>query len=75
MISAPSTDKGPPKELINPLRRFCIINESGRVVEDAVCDPIRSSGSQRSCCIKFIPSRETRGLGGNLRFSCHFRIF
>jgi len=49
--------------------------EFGRETEDDVCEPSRSSGSHKSCCIRLTPSCETRGREGNLSDCFQFKIF
>jgi hypothetical protein len=58
-----------------PLRRALIIAELGRTVDEDACEPRRSSGSQSSCCMRSMPSRETAGLPGKRRDCFQFRIF
>jgi hypothetical protein len=76
--SAPSILPAPPGITdvgINALRLACTIIESGRDTEAVDCEPKRSSGSQRSCCMRFTPSWDTRGCEGNRRDCLQFRIF
>ena len=60
---------------MKPLRRACMIMEFGLLTEDEACDPRRSSGSHRSCSIKFTPSCETLGREGKRSDCFQFKIF
>lgn len=75
MRSAPSTLPLLLAIGMNALRRACTIIESGRDTDAVDCEPSRSSGSQRSCCMRFTPSWDTRGLDGNRSDCFQFKIF
>lgn len=74
--SAPSTL--PVDELTgstNPLRLAWTTIELGLETDEDACDPSRSSGSHNNCCMRLIPSWDTRGRDGNLRDCFQFKIF
>ena len=72
---APSTLLGVPDVGTKPLLLACMTIEFGRTTDDAACDPSLSSGSHRSCCMRLIPSCDTRGRAGNFSDCRQLRIF
>ena len=74
-MQAPSTLSVCPTGGIKPLLLDCTRSELGRDTEAAAWDPNLSSGSHSNCCMRLMPSWDTRGLEGNLRDCFQLRIF
>ena len=75
ITSAPSPPPVAPESVVKVLRLACTIIEFGRETELEVCEPKRSSGSQRSCCIRSTASCDTCGSAGKRRDCFQFKIF
>ena len=75
ITSAPSPPPVTPEGVVKALRLACTIIEFGRATELEVCEPKRSSGSQRSCCIRSTASCDTCGSAGKRRDCFQFKIF
>ena len=75
ICSAPST-LGPVVKAADPypLILACVTIEFGRDTDEDDWDPRRSSGSQRSCCMRFTPSCDTWGVAGKRSDLRQFRI-
>ncbi len=61
---------------MNPLRLAWTTIELGLETDEDTCDPSRvSSGSHNNCCMRLIPSCDTRGRVGNFSDCFQFKIF
>lgn len=74
-MCAPSTLSVCPTGATKALLLDCTRSELGRDTEAAAWEPSLSSGSHSSCCMRLMPSWDTRGLEGNLRDCFQLRIF
>ena len=74
-MQAPSTLSACPTGGIKPLLLESTTSELGRDTEAVACEPSLSSGSHSNCCMRLMPSWDTRGLEGNLRDCFQLRIF